>query len=199
MKDYIKEVVNCLIKLKMISFRVITFLFVILFSTFCSGLKRDDVSFIRYFVKDWKGYDYVNIFSCPGNIISSDLYILNDQMILFRYIDMSRPINLKQMDKDYNCRQVYVVDLKCAQALAVIREFSKEKLFVTFCRSMLLLDNNEDDTWFTEVLEPIFHEIELTVTSDVVYASNFLINRTLTKDMMEQEEPQPDFYLYDVW
>lgn len=191
--------VNYLIKPKMNSFRVITFLLVILFSTFGSGLKRDDVSFIRYFVKDWKGYDSVNIFSCPGSLIASDLYILNDQMILFQYIDMSRPINLKKMDKDSNCRQVYVVDLKCAQAVAVIMEFSKEKLFVTFCRSMLLLDSNEDDSWFNEVLEPIFHEIELTVTSDVVYASKFLINGTLTKDMMEKEEAPPEFFLYDVW
>lgn len=154
--------------------------------------------FVRYFVKDWKGYDSVNIFSCPGQLIVSDLYLLNSQMILFRYIDMSRPINLQQMDTDHNCRQVYVVDLKCPQAVGVIRRFSEEKIFVTFCRSVLLLDSSVEDSGFQEVLEPLFMEIELTVTSDVVYATKFAINGTVSEDRLS-ENPAPDFYLYDIW
>lgn len=182
----------------MISFRIIAVLLVLLLPL-CKGLRRDDVSFVRYFVKDWKGYDSVNVFSCPGQVIPSDLYLLNNQMILFRYVDMSRPINLKQMDKDSNCRQVYVVDLKCPQAVAFIRELSAHKIFNTFCRSVLLLDFNEDDEWFQEVLEPVFREIELTVTSDVIYATRFAINGTTVPEDLMEEDVRPDFFLYDIW
>lgn len=194
----IKDAENGLICRKMYSFRLTTCLLVLLLPLCSKGLSKGDVSFVRYFVKDWKGYDAVNIFSCPGQLIVSDLYLLNNQMILFRYIDMSRPINLQQLDKDHNCRQVYVVDLKCPQAVGVIRRFSAEKIFVTFCRSVLLLDSNEEDSGFQEVLEPLFMEIELTVTSDVIYATKFAINGTVSEDMLSKN-PAPDFYLYDIW
>lgn len=195
-EGHIKGQGNCLICFKMISFWIILCLSLL---GPCTSLKRDHVSFVRYFVKDWKGYDSVNIFSCPDQLNVSDLFLLNNHLILFRYIDMSRPINTRQMDKDQNCRQVYVIDLKCPQSLGLIQKFSEEKIFSTFCRSVLLVDTYQDDSWFVNVFEAILQEIELTVTSDVIYATKFPINGTVSDEDINQRENWPEFYLYDVW
>lgn len=182
----------------MISFRITLFVIPFLYS--CCALKRDEVAFVRYFVKEWKGYDSVNIFSCPENLVVSDWNILNSQLILFRYINMRRPIDIRRMDEERNCRQVFVVDLQCRESIALIRKFADEKWFFTFCRSFLFLDSEEDDLWFTEVLKPVLIDLDLTVTSDVVYASRFLINGTIDKESQgEVDSSEPDFFLYDIW
>lgn len=181
----------------MISFASLTTLLVLLLPL-CGALNRNDISFVRYFVKNWKGFGSVNIFSCPGHVIFSDLYVLNNDIILFRYIDMSRPINLTEMDRENNCRQVYVVDLSCRDAGKIIHLMSREKFFVTFCRSVLLIDPNEDAFWFVKVLEPILQDIELTVTSDVVYATKFPINGTIPGNH-DEDVKNCDFFLYDIW
>lgn len=162
----------------------------------------DAISFVRYFVKDWKRYDSVNIFSCPGQQLKPvHLFVgLNNNGILFRYLDMRRPINVTQLDQDPNCRQVYAVDLKCPQAVAIIRTMAGAKFFNTFCRSVVLVDGNEDERWFREVLEEVLREIELTVTSDVVYATRFRINGTGEEEVVgDGMDLFGDWFLYDIW
>lgn len=182
----------------MISFRFNLVVIPLLYT--CCALKRDEVAFVRYFVKNWKGYDSVNIFSCPENLVVSDWNILNRQLILSRYIDMRRPIDIGRLNEDQNCRQVYVVDLQCRESVALIRKFAEEKMFFTFCRSFLFLDSNEDDLWFMEVFKPVLADLDLTVTSDVVYASRFPINGTVDKESeIGVDSFEPDFFLNDIW
>lgn len=160
----------------------------------CMGLVGSDISFVRSFVKDWKGYDSVNIFSCPGYIKASDLYLLNDDMILFRYVDITKQVNTEEMDRDSNCRQVYVIDIKCGGALNLIREMSNRKFFVSFCRSILVINTYNREAPETKEIEDVFRDIELTVTSDFVYAVKHPLNGSLY-----DENPIFNFFLYDVW
>lgn len=162
----------------------------------CKGLDRDGVFLVRHFVKEWKGYDSVNIFSCRESLVISDLSILNDDLIMFRYIDLRRPIDTGQLDRDNNCRQVFVVDLNCNEAVPLMRTLSNENVFTTFCRSFLLVDSNEDGTWFEEYFQAVLMDIELTVTSDVVYATKWIINGTFPT---EEGNIGNRFYFYDVW
>lgn len=164
------------------------------------GLNRDDISFVGYFVKDWKQYHSVNVFSCSENMSIRELSALNGKLIMSRYMDMRKPINLQQLDADQNCRQVYVIDLKCPESLLLIRKLEEAKMFYTFCRSFLLLDTNEDEEWFRELLEPVLEQLELTVTSDVIYSSKFYINGTVKGDEPGNAlELKGRYFIYDLW
>lgn len=164
------------------------------------GLSLEDVSFVSYFVKDWKQYHSVNVFSCPQCVSIRDLSSFNGQLIMSRYIDMRKPINLDQLGRDQDCRQVYVIDLKCPESLLLIRKLAEAKMFSTFCRSFLLLDNNEDEEWFRGYLEPVLQEVELTVTSDVILATKYFLNETFDDlDSIKDRLLKSQYFIYDLW
>lgn len=163
----------------------------------CAALKKEDIPFVKFFVKEWKGYHSVNIISCPGQLVIPHLNLLNNEMLMVRYFDVGRPLDIRSLDADQNCRQVYAVDLECPEAVNLIKKLSDEKIFTTFCRSFLFLDGNEDSGWFEEVFKTVLEGIDLTVTSDVVYATKYPIADILGGNTNEEQDA--DFIMYDIW
>lgn len=177
---------------------LLTLLGVVSSVSIAEGINPDDIQFVGYFVKEWKHFHSLNLISCTESLSIRDLSALNEKHITTRYMDIRKPINLQEFERDLDCRQVYAIDLKCSESLLLINKLANAKMFVTFCRSFLLLDAYDNEEGFRVNVEVILAELELTVTSDVVYASKTYINGTLEGESRAGMSGD-HYYIYDLW
>lgn len=159
----------------------------------------DYFSLIEDYTRNVKGFRSITLLSCPRQFKLTRFKFTEPLPTdyFFRFVDISTrsDFNLIRLLDDTNCHNLLALDTGCDDFAQVIEELSHRGQFNTLCRAFYLFNSKEEEDgqelWFANELQPLLSRLDFTFVSNVVYGTRYSI-------LNEQEQQQSSVQVADA-